>query len=105
MYTSLRISFNHGVYESETPPLEVLNGTFARFQKDAFASGEVANARSPIPAARASGDILKKGTAVVTTLIDPSLWAMVVWAIPERMRIIAVSLNTVGLISKSLCYL
>ena len=32
-----------------------------------LASGEVAMARSPIPPVRASGEILRKGTAVVTT--------------------------------------
>src|SRR5436190_17686024 len=86
------------------PPLFELKGTFARFQKDELASGEVATARSPIPAARASGEMRKKGTAVVTTLIGSTLWALVVWTIPIRMMIAAVSLNAVGLISKSLCY-
>jgi hypothetical protein len=33
---------------------------------------------SPIPPARASGDILKKGTAVVTTFILSPLCAMVI---------------------------
>ena len=41
-------------------------------KKDELASGLVASDRSPIPPARASGEILKKGTAVVTTLMG---WA------------------------------
>src|SRR5687767_1601028 len=44
-------------------------GVFARFQIGAIASGDVATPKSPIPPARASGEIRKKGTAVVTTLI------------------------------------
>src|SRR3954468_16563832 len=44
-------------------------GVLARFQKAEFASGVVAIPTSPIPPARASGEILKKGTDVVTTLI------------------------------------
>jgi hypothetical protein len=48
----------------------------AKFQKGAFASGLVAMAASPIPPARASGDIRKKGTAVETILIE-SAWAKV----------------------------
>jgi len=39
------------------------------YKKGELASGEVATPKSPIPPARASGEILKKGTAVVTTLI------------------------------------
>ena len=44
--------------------------TFEIFQKEAFASGEVAMAASPIPPARASGEIRKNGTAVDTILIE-----------------------------------
>src|SRR5215210_4570639 len=44
-------------------------GALARFQKDALASGLVAIPTSPIPPARASGEILKNGTAEVTTFI------------------------------------
>src|SRR6185436_2252129 len=99
------MSFSHGVYDADIPPLFVLKGTFARFQNDELASGVVAIARSPIPAARASGEMRKNGTAVVTTLIGSTVWVLAVSAIPARMRIATVSLNAVGLISKSLCYL
>jgi hypothetical protein len=44
-------------------------GVLARFQKPALASALVAMPASPIPPARASGEILKKGTAVVTMFI------------------------------------
>ncbi len=44
-------------------------GILAWFQKDEFASGAVAIPTSPIPPERASGEILKKGTADVTTFI------------------------------------
>jgi hypothetical protein len=44
--------------------------TFEIFQKEALASGEVAIATSPIPPARASGEIRKNGTAVDTMLIE-----------------------------------
>jgi hypothetical protein len=53
----------------------VANGIFAWFQNDAFASAEVAIPKSPIPPARASGDIRNMGTAVVTTLMDWVCWA------------------------------
>src|SRR5690348_3911671 len=46
-----------------------MKGVFARFQKLEFASGLVATPRSPIPPALASGEILRNGTAVVTTFI------------------------------------
>jgi hypothetical protein len=51
-----------------------LNGVFAKFEKDEFASGAVAIPASPIPPLRASGVIRKNGTADVTTLI--LLWAL-----------------------------
>ena len=44
--------------------------TFEIFQKEALASGEVAMATSPIPPARASGEIRKNGTAVDTMFIE-----------------------------------
>jgi hypothetical protein len=43
----------------------------ARFQKAALASGVVAIDISPIPPARASGEIRKNGTAVDTILMEP----------------------------------
>jgi hypothetical protein len=49
-----------------------MNGSFAPFQKDEFASGAVATPISPIPPALASGLILKKGTADVTTFMELS---------------------------------
>ena len=41
-------------------------GVLDKFQKIEFASGRVAIPTSPMPPARASGEILKKGTAVVS---------------------------------------
>jgi hypothetical protein len=69
--------FNHGVYVILTPPGEVLKGTFPKLKYEELGSGEVAKDRSPIPPALASGDILKNGTAVVTTLIGSEFWAFV----------------------------
>src|SRR5687768_13724449 len=97
------MSLNQGVYDNEIPPLFVLKGTFARFQSVEFASGDVATAKSPIPPVRASGAIRKKGTAVVTTFIDCVFWDLMVSASPVKMRIVTVSLNAIGLISKCLC--
>jgi len=57
------------------PPFDVLKVVFARFQKEELASGEVAIPKSPIPPARASGEIRRNGTAVVTTLIRLT-WAL-----------------------------
>jgi hypothetical protein len=45
-----------------------LKGYFAGFHCWEYASGVVATPKSPIPAARASGVISKKGTPVVITL-------------------------------------
>ncbi len=53
-------------------------GILERFQNMELASGRVAMPTSPIPPERASGEILKKGTAVVTTLIR------FVWAATEN---------------------
>jgi hypothetical protein len=47
-----------------------VNGIFARFQNAELASGIVAIDRSPIPPARASGEMRKKGTAVLTILME-----------------------------------
>lgn len=96
------MSLSHGVYETDTPAWPSLNGTLARFQKDEFASGEVANAKSPMPAARASAEIRKKGTAVVTTFIGSTSWDLEAGTIPHKIRSEAVSLIAVGLISKGL---
>ena len=57
------------------PYLLLLNGVFAKLEKDEFASGDVAIPASPIPPLRASGVIRKNGTADVTTLIL-LLWAL-----------------------------
>ena len=44
------------------------NAVFAVFQYAELASGEVATPTSPIPPARESGPIIRKGTAVVTVI-------------------------------------
>ena len=49
--------------------LSFAKGVLAKFQKPELASAAVAIPTSPIPPARASGEILKNGTAEVTTLI------------------------------------
>ena len=51
-------------------PRRLAKFTFEIFQKEALASAEVAMATSPIPPARASGEIRKNGTAVDTMLIE-----------------------------------
>ena len=65
------------------PPLLVLKGVFAKFQNAELASAEVAIPTSPIPPLRASGDILKKGTAVVTTLMVFACCAFKTWVAPN----------------------
>jgi hypothetical protein len=79
----------------------LLKETFPAFQKPAYTSGEVAMPTSPMPPERASGEIRRKGTAVVTTLIL-STWAFVADVKPQKSRIPAVSFKAVGLISKFL---
>jgi hypothetical protein len=65
------------------------------FQKPDAASADVARPRSPIPPERASGEILKKGTAVVTTLIVGS-WAFKTVKLPQKNKTPAVSFKTFG---------
>jgi hypothetical protein len=82
------------------PPCDSLKGTFARLKKPEFASGDVAIERSPIPPVLASGEILKKGTAVVTTfnLLD---CANNVIERTKKNTIPKLSFRAVDLISKS----
>jgi hypothetical protein len=75
---------------------------FARFQKAAFASAGVATPASPIPPARASGEILKKGTAVVTTLIVSADCALDDIA-PNKRNNEAVSLEVILFMSSGFC--
>src|SRR6185503_14762799 len=84
------------------PPLDSLNATLPMFQKPALASGEVATPISPIPPERASGEIRKKGTAVVTTLILSTPWACTVDDKPQIKRIPAVNFKAVDLIRNCL---
>ena len=56
------------------PELASAKGALAMFQNGEFASGAVAMPASPIPPALASGDILKKGTAIVPIFIG-EFWA------------------------------
>src|SRR5690606_13568410 len=56
--------------------LSVLNGILARFQNWALASAVVAMPVSPMPPARASGEMRRKGTEVVTTLRGSGDWAI-----------------------------
>jgi hypothetical protein len=53
--------------------------------------------RSPIPPDRASGEIRKKGTAVVTTLIGRAVWAFTDKTLTHN-RVIEVSFKAVDLI-------
>ena len=55
------------------PYFLVANGSLARFQYWEFASGEVAMPTSPIAPARASGEMRRKGTAVVIVFTLPSI--------------------------------
>jgi hypothetical protein len=64
-------------------------------------SGEVATPISPIPPERASGEIRRKGTAVVTTLIG-SVCALTFAVRPHNSRMLAVSFKAVSLIRKFL---
>src|SRR5687767_10782217 len=81
------------------PPFDSLKATFPIFQNPLEASGLVATPISPIPPERASGEIRKKGTAVVTTLISPAeFWAFVTGKIPQKNKIPAVSFLAIGLI-------
>ena len=75
------------MYVTFTPPFEKLNGTLPRLKYEELASEEVARERSPIPPARASGEIRKKGTAVVTTFIGSAFWAIIESEFPVINRI------------------
>ena len=72
------------------------------FHKPEYASGEVATPISPIPPERASGEIRRNGTAVVTTLIEGAVWAFTVDDNPQKSSSPAVSFKAVGLIRKFL---
>jgi hypothetical protein len=89
------------VYVAAMPAFFSLKATLATFQIPAYASGEVATPISPIPPERASGEIRRKGTAEVTTLIG-SDWAFTLAERPQKSRIPAVSFSAVGLIRKFL---
>jgi hypothetical protein len=78
-----------------------LNATLPAFHNPAYWSGEVAKPISPIPPERASGEIRRKGTAVVTTLIGVT-WAFTADVKAQKSRITAVSFKAVSLISKFL---
>jgi hypothetical protein len=67
-------------------------------KKEALGSGEVAIAKSPIPPARASGEIRKNGTAVVTTLILLEPWATKEETPHSMMATIAVNFKAVDFI-------
>jgi hypothetical protein len=62
----------------------------------------VATPSSPIPPERASGEIRRKGTAVVTTLIGSAVWAFTAEDRPQKSTKPAVSFKAVGLITKFL---
>jgi hypothetical protein len=81
------------------PPCDSLKGIFARLKKPELASGEVASDKSPIPPVLASGEILKNGTAVVTTFIFSCANTVVV---KEKSRIPKLNFRAVDLIAKSL---
>jgi hypothetical protein len=66
-------------------------------KKAALTSGAVARPTSPIPPERASGEIRRKGTAVVTTF-NLSCAFNTAGIKPQKSRIAAVSLIAVGLI-------
>jgi len=67
---SLIIFESQGEYDRAKPILSSIKTSFAGFQWIEFASGEVATPVSPIAPALASGVILRKGTAVVITLVS-----------------------------------
>ena len=73
-----------------TPPTDVLKGTFPRLKYAELASASVARERSPILPARASGEIRKKGTAVVTTFNWPLCANDAVASEVNRVRINAI---------------
>src|SRR5688572_27786529 len=79
------------------PPFDSLKATLPIFQKPALASGDVATPRSPIPPARASGEIRRKGTAEVTTFNLSCAFKAVTK--PHENTSIAVSFRAVGLIN------
>ena len=68
-----------------------------------FASGDVATERSPIPPVLASGEMRKKGTAVVTTF-NFSDCAEAVTANSDKRKIPEQSFIAVDLISKILIW-
>src|SRR5512133_1527531 len=61
-------ALNHGEYEIPKPPLPSINANLAGFQCMLKISGEVATPASPIPPARESGAIVRKGTTVCIAL-------------------------------------
>ena len=58
-------SLSHGTIETDIPTLSSVKLNFAGFQCIELASGEVATPTSPMAPDLESGEISKKGTAVV----------------------------------------
>jgi hypothetical protein len=75
---------SQGVYETANPICLSMKASLAGFQWMEFGSGDVATPLSPIPPARASGAIIRKGTAVVMVLIWPRSESLNELAASER---------------------
>ncbi len=81
---SLTILRSHGVYDSDSPPVEYANAYFEGFQNCEFISGSVAAPRLPSALPRASGTMLSVVTPVLTGLNSLSLMSFFAYANPAQ---------------------